>query len=398
MKKNNYTTPVLKKGKLIEKAEKGSSIAKDQAKQSWYFEYYFNGKQVRVRPDNLNRIKDHIQKQYKADIELAALKKDLEDGYNPFKPLEYLTKIEAENLTLSEAIIKFEEFHTKLFSKKKTISCYKSKLNAFRKYLENDILLKEITTNDLQDFVIGKINDGKYSQNSVKFAKRTFSAFFVVMKELGYITENPFLKFSKRIKSTKQVMESHLPFSDEQISSIMNWMDSNNKFGALFCRTIYFTCLRPAEIRGLRVRDFNLNRRTLTIRAGVKKVTTGEIKDDTITLLPTFITHLKSLDLENQNPNDYVFGNTKTFFSEKQIGENTPYNQLVKCLEAKKLNKLGHDLYSIKHTSNISRFKKGWSLDEIMKANRHTNIQQTLTYLKKITFETDLSKMDLETI
>ena len=398
MKKNNYTTPVIKKGKLIKKAVKGSSIAKDQAKQTWYLEYYFNGKEVRVRPDNLNRIKDHNDKQFKAEIELGALKNQLAKGFNPFKPIEYLTKFEAENLTLDEAITKFEEFHIKQFSKKKTISCYKSKLNGFKNYLGNNPLLKDLSTSQLEDFLISKINNGKYSQNTVKFAKRTFSAFFGVMLELGYIKENPFLTFNKRIKSTKEVKESHSPYSDEQLSKIMNWLDSNNKYGALFCRTIFFTCLRPAEIRGLRVRDFNLERRTLTVRAGVKKVTSGDIKDDTITLLPAFVEHLKALDLENQNPSDYVFGNTKTFFSETQIGANTPYNQLVKCLKALKLNGLGYDLYSIKHTSNITRYKQGWSLDKIMKANRHSNIEQTLTYLRKITFETDLSEMDLTTI
>ncbi|MFN0290020.1 tyrosine-type recombinase/integrase [Pedobacter helvus] len=394
----NYTTPVIKKGAEITFVPKGSTKKIEQAKKPWYIEYYYEGRQVRVRPDNLNRIKNPDEKQSKADNEIEALIADLRDGYNPFRPTDYLTKIEIEKLTFKDAIEKFEKFHRENYSKEKTIKCYKSKLHALRDYLPDDILLSDIHKAHLESFVRSKVDDGTYSQATLKFAKRTFSAFFAVMMELKYLEENPYLGFSKRIKSFKETDDSHLPYNDEQLAKLMEWLDINDKYVALFARTIYFTCLRPAEIKGLKVKDINLKNRTITVRKGNKKTTSGDIKDDVLPLMPSFIPFLKNMGLETANKEDFLFGDTKKFFSSTPIGENTPYNRFVKCLECLSLDKLGYDLYSIKHTSNISKFNQGWKIEKIMKFNRHRNIEQTLTYLQNITYHTDLSELDLLTI
>ena len=80
----------------------------------------------------------------------------------------------------------------------------------------------------------------------------------------------------------------------------------------------------------------------------------------------------------------YLTGSTINIIGEKRIGENTPYNKLIVALKKLKLNENGYDLYSFKHTSNIKKYMSGWSLAEIMKANRHTSTSTTEIYLKKL--------------
>ena len=54
------------------------------------------------------------------------------------------------------------------------------------------------------------------------------------------------------------------------------------------------------------------------------------------------------------------------------------------ALKNLELDKKGYDLYSFKHTSNIFKYTSGWTLAEIMKANRHSSITMTEIYLRKL--------------
>ena len=64
---SKYTTPTLYIGKAITSVPKGSTKLKEQAKNIWYINYTYEGKQIRVK-DNLNRIKDPIEKDRQANI------------------------------------------------------------------------------------------------------------------------------------------------------------------------------------------------------------------------------------------------------------------------------------------------------------------------------------------
>lgn len=62
-----YTVPKLVKGKRVTTVPKGSTWAKEEAKQNWYVEFFFHNpetdKMERFRPTkNLNRLKDPKEK------------------------------------------------------------------------------------------------------------------------------------------------------------------------------------------------------------------------------------------------------------------------------------------------------------------------------------------------
>jgi len=178
-----YSTPVLKKGKEIITVPKGSSKVIEQAKQTWYVQYMYEGKQIRVK-NGLNRVKDHVEKAYEADVLLNSIKEDLKNGFNPLNPSDYIENIRKEYITLKNAILEFEAYHIKHSSKSKTISTYLSKLNGLADQYPN-ILLKDITTKHLEEFVLEKIKIGKFANDSVKSAKRIFNTFFDVMVKLN---------------------------------------------------------------------------------------------------------------------------------------------------------------------------------------------------------------------
>jgi len=393
---NKYTTPALKQGKIPASLPKGITKNIALLENNWYVEYYFNGKRFRIT-DNLNNIKNYSERKYNFDVLIESLKDRLANGYNPIDPEEYLAKITNETINLKDAIVKFTDYHSLHQSRKSTIATYKSKLNHLLEFAGN-IQLRELTTKHLENFLLSKVENQEYSQKSVSLAKRTFSAFYNVLIESGHDLKNPVSRINKKIKSFKETKETHIPYSDKQLKVVMEHLDATDIYTALFARFIYFTCMRPSEIRGLQVRDIDLNKRVITVRAAVKKVTKN-IKDDVISIPSEFVPFLDKLNLEQQPKDFYVMGSVTNFVNETPIRKNTPLERLTKALVTLKLAKQGHGLYSFKHTSNIKRWKTGkWNLDQIMVANRHTNIQQTLIYLRDLNRETEIKDLPVPII
>lgn len=378
---SNYTTPKLNKGKAPLSIPRGSSKLKELAKNVWYVSYTFEGKQYKVK-DNLNRIHDHVKKELAGEILLESIKQDLENGFNPLKPLEWTERLLKETTSLGEAIKQFKNYHLIHNSRQKTIQTYLSKMNALSEYFP-EIIVSNITTKNLQDFIKSKITDGTYSQNSVRSAKRIFSTFFNVCTKLDLIQTNPMNGFDGKIRSIKLTEDRHVPFSDADLKTIFEYLDVNDKYSAFFCRMIYYTCLRPSEIRGLKIEDINIESNRITIPASVKKVTVNS-ENDYLDINLSFVPVLHELNLRQYPSHYYLVGSSTNIIGEKRIGENTPYNKLISALKKLGLNEKGYDLYSFKHTSNIKKYIDGWTLSQIMKANRHTNISTTEIYLKKL--------------
>lgn len=274
---SKYSPPKLYTGKVINSVPKGSTKSKELAKNIWYVHYIYEGKQIRVK-GGLNRIKDASEKEFQAQILLESIKQDLANGYNPLDETQWIADRIKETCSLSKAILLFKDYHNRHQSRSKTIWTYMSKLNAFSEFYPN-ILISEITTKKLQQFVQSKIEDSSYSQGSVKSAKRIFNTFFNVCIKEELIKENPMKGFDPKIKSFKQVGEKHIPFSDEDLKIIFEYLDANDKYCAFFCRMIYYTCLRPNEIRGLKIENIDMSKNIITILPNVKKVTINNEKE-----------------------------------------------------------------------------------------------------------------------
>lgn len=378
---SKYTPPTVHTGKAVTVVPKGSSKLKELAKNIWYVNYTYEGKQIRVK-GGLNRIKDATEKQFQARVLLESIKQDLANGYNPNDETKWIADRIKQTYSLSQAIILFKDYHIKHHSRPKTIGTYLSKLNALSSFYPN-ILISEITTKTLQSFIQSKIDDETYSQASVKSAKRIFSTFFNVCIQLDLITVNPFAGFDAKIKSYKATKEQHAPFSDKDLITIMAFLDKNDKYCAFFCRMIYYTCLRPSEIRGLKIENIDLIKQTITIPPSIKKVTTNNEKE-VIEINQSFRSYIEELKINDYPPQYYLAGSSYNIIGENKVGENTPYNKLILALKKLQLNDKGYDLYSFKHTSNIKKYRNGWTLAEIMKANRHTSITTTEIYLRKL--------------
>jgi len=378
-----YTVPRLVKGKRIESVPKGSSFAKEEALQNWYIEFFFHnaetGQMDRFRPTkNLNRIKDPREKLKHFSNLCEAYKVALEGGWNPIddKANDKLKK-EIISITLEQAKIMFEEYHIAKGTRKKSIQSYLSKVTQFMRYHGAGKKINQITDYEVTTFLNHMEKEGRWVGATYNNSRIALYNYFKYLKKNKYLSINPVEDTETR---TILATESHQVFSDKDFKTIMNWLEANDPYCLLFVRTIYYTCIRPKELRYLKLKYIDLKKNIITIPATVAK----NKKALPVNIDRSLRSELDKLNL-SQYPNEYfLFGSVITIVGENRTGENTPYNRFQKCLRETKLLGKNYTLYSFKHFSNVQKFKAGWTLAEICSANRHSSLVETETYLKDL--------------
>ena len=378
-----YTLPRLVKGKRIVSVPKGSTYAKEEARQNWYIEFFFHnaetGQMERFRPTkSLNRIRDPREKLKHFSNLCEAYKVALEGGWNPIddKANDKLKK-EIISITLEQAKVMFEEYHIAKGTRKKSIQSYLSRINQFISYHGAGKKINQITDYEVTSFLNHMEKGGKWVGVTYNNSRIALYNYFKYLKKNKYLTVNPVEDTETR---TILATESHQVFSDKDFKTIMNWLEVNDPYCLLFVRAIYYTCIRPKELRFLKLKYIELKKNTITIPASIAK----NKKAIPVNIDKSLKAELDKLNLSHYPEEYFLFGSVKTIVGENRTGENTPYNRFQKCL--KKTNLLGknYTLYSFKHFSNVQKFKAGWTLAEICSANRHSSLVETETYLKEL--------------
>jgi integrase len=378
-----FTMPIINKGKEIKSVPKGSTKVKEQAKQAWYVDYsYFDQctesmKRLRVTNEG-NRIKDPELKAQHFNNLRDAYHELLEGGWNPFdeRSNDKLKK-SIVSLSLAEAKLKFDEYHHAKGTRKKSIQTYHSKINMFIEHHGSDVKVNVVEDYDITNFLNHHERIKKWSGVTYNLARISLNNFFRFLKTNKYIPINPVTDIESR---KKMPTEMHQVFTDADFDTVLAWLRENDPYMLLFVKMIYYTCIRPKELRQLQLRHIDLLNNTITVPASIAKNKKG---------LPVSIDATLRLELDKLNldgyPKEYhLLGSTNNIVGMKAVGENTPYNRFQLCLDKTKLLNRNYTLYSIKHLSNVKKFLAGWSIAEICAANRHSSLVETETYLRDL--------------
>jgi integrase len=409
-----YTEPKLNKGKKPVNIPKGSTLEKEWAKNSWYINYSFNGKQYRIK-ENINRISDPVAKLKRAKLMIDALNLRFSNGYNPEKKEEYIKSHIRTELTIDEVVNQYLA-GLRRYARVKTVQSYHSKLRYFVDQFQGRTI-NSFSSADIQNFIQDRINgnvpyrifrDGKslelkkdirWTRNTVKAAKGVFRTFFNWCIFNGYYNStNPMnLVDSNTIISDNEPRLRNKAFTQVDNLAIMNYLDKHDPAVAFFCRVLYLTCLRPGELIKLKIKDFNLETRQITVPFGISK----NRKSKTFERIYIFDDLLKLLNDYNMasfDPDCYVCTDSLEIFGNIPFGRDTPYKRFKKALIALKLTHKGYVLYSFKHFSNVCRAEANWPLAKIMIGNRHSSIAMTEKYLQDLKNESSLSDLTIPMI
>ncbi len=258
----------------------------------------------------------------------------------------------------------FEELYEYLednkgFWRKKTYQSVKSKL---------DVLFEKVN-GKLTQVRIQKF----FKWLSVNRSMTTYNHYHQILKFLlKGINKTQLLDGIRRVKAHKIPA---LYFQKHQVNRLKKYISEHDPQLWLFIKFIFYTFIRPGEIRQLRVNDVLFEEAKIIVRANVSK----NKKQQYVAIPNHFINDLEHL--KYLSPNDYIFKSKRDF--SKPIGINT-----MSSRHRKILNKLGfgieYKLYSWKHTGAVFFIQNGGRVKELQIQLRHHSLDQVDAYLRQM--------------
>ena len=357
--------------------------ANGNLKKRWYVYFSFrdpnSGKLKRLTPfyGNANQYKTKEERMEVLIVYQKVLLRLLKQGYNPFldntevhkklhsKNTETQTKpsslqnlsessqntiaVEKEpKLGLREAFDLGLKLKEKLISER-TKKDYENKINVFLKWIdENQPNLKTIDSLTKKN-VSAFLNhiQGKTSPRNRNNYRTDLCSIIQVLEDSEFVASNVI----KKIPILKTKPERHKPYTRETQEAIFSYLEDEDPILLLFIKFISFGFMRPIEVCRLKIKNFDIESRTIRFKAKNSSFKTKIIPEILWEALPD----LSNLEGEN------------TLFTPNQIGgvwdtnENNKRDYFSKRFKrvVKDHFDFGADygLYSFRHTYTIMVYR-----------------------------------------
>src|SRR5690606_11799254 len=277
----------------------------------------------------------------------------LEGGWSPFDEInnEKLRK-DSISIGVDEATQAFLQHHRDKGRRKKTIQSYDSKLKLIAGYFGNQ-KVNDIQDNDVLKFLSRIEKDNKWSPKTYNNAKGIYYGLFQFLILEKYIKENPFLHLPSR---TVPKTEKHQVFKDDHFITIMDSRKSD-PYTDFFCKAIYYTCIRPKELRELQLKHIDLEKGTIFVPSHISK----NKKDAYVDIDPNFRKELNKLNIIGQDETLSLTASVVTVIGKSIVSVGVRYRRFIRYLKVLNLLENNYTLYSFKYTSNVRKFIAGWS-------------------------------------
>lgn len=291
------------------------------------------------------------------------------------------TRPEADRYAAYEAATKAENLTAAFIDymrgsiAQKTYETYKSKLKYYCRWLqttENNIVA--IRQQQLVPFFHWLADDRHLTKRSIFKYKQIVHGLYDWLINQGYLTDNPVYDIPAygTIKDCAPV-----PMGTSDRERLKAAIENADPYLWLACEIQYYSAVRPDEIRNLKVRDLDLERLQITIRAEVAK----NRHKETVPIKPVVADLIRRLGIMNYNPDYYVFG-YRNIPSEKPVGKNTLRNRFNCYRDALHIDP-AVKFYSWKHTGAISMVNGGVSVWDLQHHMRHSSVTTTEEYIRQ---------------
>ena len=347
------------------------------SKDGYRIEYYvmnpvtFKMSRQRIRVDNIFRA---YKRKGDAIIHIngiiEGINAKLRTGYNPF--------FQGDDSRLYEKLTTVAE---KFLAEKKkelrpdTIRSYSSFVTMFLSYFNR--LNQNQTASTVTKTLAIKYMDYIYTERNV--SNRTYNnqikmarVFFNWCVEKCYAKENPFTQLKLKRKEEKK----RILIPAESRKQMRNYLTNNNKGLLLVSWLIYYSLIRPTEIRRIKVGDVSLLNHCIAIR--------GDNAKNHHTRYATITEEIERFLVENdyltQPQNFYLIGNSyrpsDAMASHSHFGKDW-----IRMREALNLPK-EMQLYSLRDTGITEMLKSGIPDLTVMQHADHSDLSITSIYAK----------------
>ncbi|GAB3767872.1 hypothetical protein GCM10028818_01390 [Spirosoma horti] len=326
---------------------------------------------------------------------IKEVKKLLKEGHvvdpeEPVKPVvSPVQKVATLNdIAITDAIEQYLVFVKQALSGN-SLKTYTTALRLLKRYLirhkPKKYRLTQFSTVDAQEFLDELITVEKLSnrtRNNTRGSVTTFFKFFIKRDKTKKFKDNPFEDSSK----LPQNNHKHKAFSDRQREAFRKYCEEHGyEQLMLFCQFIYYTFFRPGEeVRRMKIGD--IRKTAVFIPAEHAKNDDAEY----VEIPQVFERIIKQHKIREFPETHYVFSYDDQPGPDL-LGPKYIYRRHVEVLKAIGLEATGHDLYSWKHTGAIALWEATQDIDLIKRQCRHSDIKQTIVYLRDLGIRIDNS-------
>ncbi len=361
-------------------------IPKKDPSQEWFVTFSYlhpeTGKFKRFRVyEGFYQCKTNEERLAHGKRLVELLKDKLLNGWNPFNQAGLYRLVEISPSDFENSLT--HQLKQVLESRKaelrpKTFSDYTAALNGFldwlkRKDLER-LLVMEFTREHARQFF-------DYLQLELKREYKTCDKYLTVLKMLfvrlheeSLCLYNPFDRI--RLGQGKHSSEGKLAFDEGQRNALRELLSLEAPQLWLFVQFIFYTFVRPKELRFVKVGDLQGNK--LLIRGSNSK----NRKTEYVTIPPKLVQAMGKAGLKNYPAHYYLFGKEGKP-SDMHWSTNHFYRQHQPFLQRLGLGNQ-YSLYSWKHTGVVVAYQNGMDVHNIMRQCRHADLQQTTHYLRSL--------------
>lgn len=314
-----------------------------------------------------------------ADATMRHINAQLVQGY-------YLPDQKApQQITLATAIDEYIEWKARQVRR---VTDYSGVLKMFLEYfaarLENP-LLSEITKGQVMEFLDDTQRRRGWANITRNVKKGYLHNFFAWFADREQIEKNP----AANIQDLKTAGEArYLPFNDYQLADVRKALREENNELYLFSQFIYYTFIRPKELRHLRIGDIDLQANRIRIPATVAKS-----KRTQHVQVPAALRKLiMHYDLLQYPKGWYVFGNQGRP-GPQHYSPNTVTRRMRVFLDSHGYSR-DYSLYSFKHTGCCRLYQLTKDIKLVSSQCRHTSVQTTEIYLRSLGMFQDRTELD----
>lgn len=392
--------------------------AKGNLNKRWYIYFSFRnpetGRMKRLTPfyGEANKYKTKEERLEVLTVYRKSLLKLLMLGYNPFKDntalfesLNQKNKIESEESIDTKPLANNQEkdFEVKSRETKKTIAetfklglklkekvvsnrtlrDYENKINVFLRWLENnhpDIkTIDKLNKSVLRNFLNAIL--AKSSARNRNNYRTDLSSVLQVLADNDILKEN----YVKNIKKISTKPERHKTYSSQYEKNIFSYLKENDPTLLLFIKFYAYAFMRPIEVCRIRVKDVNIEDKTVQFGAKNSKLKTKILPKILLDDLP---------DLSNLEPDMLLFTPTG-IGGNWNANENSRRDHFTKRYKRVVKDHFGfgeeYGLYSFRHTFVTKLYKeleKKYSPNEaksrLMLITGHSTMKALEKYLRDI--------------
>lgn len=338
--------------------------------KKWYVYYsYWNpekGKFKRFRVyEDINRLKGQEQEEF-AELLKKAINYGLSKGFDPFEFAKAQSQIKAVKAwSLVQGLNYFKQNLVNRGLRIRSQKIYGSVLKFLYKYLSS--LLNEDISKITKNQILTAF---RKAQTERKWTNSTYNTYITFVRTIFnfLINEEILIVNPCQIKFLPETFKRHKYFSDDIFNRIKEESDPELLRFMMF---LYHTGTRPNEAMQLKYENIQRDRKLLFIPAAISKN-----RKDGFVPLTDYV-------LENYQGEGLIFTAIERH-----------YSRLFAKVKKKLKLPSEYTMYSIKATRAIHLTQEGVSIYFIMQLFRHSNPMTTMSYLRDIGANIDMSSVE----